>query len=412
MATSPGLHPGLHPDPSAQASDDNMQVAFIDTNNLDHTSSLQSFLQGSIIGRGIEALKEWWLGWDAYMFPHGSASVNASRPLKAGNGRGFLGGEGKPHPWHISIARAISVFVVSSIPVGALAAGGILWKSPRATCRIMLSILVIALIFLGSSPPSVRKQGTTPIIISIWCLFCIGIYLGAPLAHDRDRPTRRSRADIQREQQLDKVWDAFSKACSDRGILELQSGRFSTEEVEGTEPRLLIAVPGLVLLHCALNSIAQKKERIELPGGTCLDAILAEDSKATNRNREGGTAPSSAFSRLLDFDVELRRLAPLTDAEIHFIEARVLQVNPEPLDDLHREAEINLVSGALVSVATEVTQVPAFKKRMGGAMMRMVSGTLDDASEAAVNSPGRITNCPVSGLPLQGLPLQRDSSVW
>jgi hypothetical protein len=391
----------LHPDPFVQSSAENLQVSRVDSNS-DRVSFLQTCLQGNIIGRGIEALKEWWIGWEEYVLHRGSEPARASTPIKAGNGHGFLGGEGKDHSWHFLVARSVSVFVASLIPLGALAAGGILWRSPRMTFRIMLAILLISLIFLGSAPPSVRKEGTTPLVVAIWCLFCIGIYLGAPLAHERDRGQRRSRADIQKEQQLDKVWDAFFKACSARGILELQSGRFSSEEVEGAEPRLLIAVPGLVFLHCVLNSVIQKKESMELPGGTCLVAAssLAEDSKVADGNRQGGVAASSVFSRLLALDVEVRRLAPLTDSEVRFIEARVLQVNPEPLADAYRETEINLVAGALISAATEVTQIPAFKKRMGGAMNKMVAGTLDDAASDVTVSAPRIGYCSVSGLPL------------
>lgn len=357
-------------------------------------------LQDNVFGRGIVALKEWWASWQSYFvghFVHGER-----REVGAGKGRGFMGsGATKNSPLSLSIARAVSVLVASTIPIGALAAGGLLWRFPRTTCRIMIAVLLIALIFLGSAPASMRKGGTTPLIVSIWGLFCMGIYLGAPLAQPEPR-SRRSRADVEKEKQLDALWDTFFEACSDRGILELKSGRFSAEEVEGTEPRLLIAVPGLVFLQCALTSIKKKIVSMELPGGTSIaaGACLAEDDKASTGRRQDGVAASSVFSRLSAFDAELRLLAPLTNAEVQFIEARVLQVCPEPLLDIHREAEVNLVAGALISAATEVTQIPAFKKRMGGAMRKMV-GQSDSQDETAFVSPQHsLAHCPRSGLPL------------
>lgn len=402
----PQTSTGMHPDSSVQASTQSLPLVSIGSRNVNGTAFLQTSLEGNIIGRGLEALKEWWVGWETYL-NHGSRIARPSS-LKAGDGRGFLGGEGKNHSWHFSVARSISVLVASLIPLGALAAGGLVWKSPRVTFRVMLAVLLLALIFLGSVPPSMRKGGvTTPLIISVWGLFCIGIFLGAPLTHPRERGPRRSREELEKEKQLDSVWDTFFRACSDRGILELQRGRFSSEEVEGAEPRLLIAIPGLVFLHCALDSITQKKERMELPGGTCLAVAsnLAEDNKVTTGHRQVGIAASGVFSRLLALDVELQRLAPLSDAEVHFIECRVLQVCPVPLADVHRETEINLVAGALISAATEVTQIPAFKQRMGGAMNEMVaepkvSTPVDTVSDDAIHVAGWIGHCPVSGLRL------------
>lgn len=384
----------------------NRQPGFLEVKGKSRHSGSIALLQGNIISRGFDALQEWWVGWLLYI-RHGAvnSAPQSSSAVKAGNGHGFMGGEGKNHSWSMAIARAVSVLLASLIPLGALAAGGLLWRAPRVTFRIMLAVLLIALIFLGSAPPSMRKPGATPLIIAIWGLFCMGIYLGAPLAHE-ERRSRRSAAEIQKEQQLDGIWDAFFKACSERGKLELQNGRFSVEEVEGADPRLLIAVPGLVFLQCVLNSITSKKKSMELPGGTTVlvSAELAEDTKATPGRREDGAAASSVFSRLAAIDHDLRRLAPLTDAEVSFIEARVLQVCPESSSDLHRETEINLVAGALISAATEVTQIPAFKKRMGGAMNNMVCKP-DTQSEKASNAASRgnpraSPHCRVSGLPL------------
>lgn len=370
------------------------------------TSHSIAFLQteDNLIGRGIEALKEWWAGWQEY-FQHKAGIEKKKSEMNAGKGHGFMGGGAAGNsPGAYSLARGISVLVASSIPLGALAAGGILWRAPKTTFRIMLAVLLLALIFLGSAPPHLRKSGTTPLVVAIWGLFCIGIYIGAPLAHP-DPLSRRSRADIAKESQLDAVWDLFFKACSDRGILELQSGRFSVEEVEGAEPRLLIAIPGLVFLHCALDSIKKGREKMELPGGTTVvvGAQLAEESKVSTGRSPDGVAASSVFARLLSFDEELRHLSPLTEAEVDFVEARLLQVNPEELVDVQREGKVNLVAGALMSAATEVTQIPAFKKRMGGAMQKMVAKPDSQDEKPSItdlHSHQHVIHCPRTGLPL------------
>lgn len=158
-----------------------------------------------------------------------------------------------------------------------------------------------------------------------------------------------SQAEVRRFQ---KTLGAFFAACTSRGIEEVAKGRLTRAEVEEVDPRLLLALPGLVILDCCLVSSLDDSEEVEcvwLPDGT-------EVTEAAIRDSANYKGIGSFYARLLIAKQEIKSLRPLNDGEQLYLETRALQGEPEPVSGA-REATLNRAAAAVAAAAMEATQL-------------------------------------------------------
>lgn len=156
-----------------------------------------------------------------------------------------------------------------------------------------------------------------------------------------------------------KVWDAFFSACREQGVLEVERGCLGIDEIEAADPRVMLALPSIVLLRCLLGSAG--KDAVVLPGGAELTGKDVGAKADSGRKAQGS---ARAFSRLLAAHAELKLLGDLTAEERELLELRALQADATPLGDPCRDAAVNRAAASVSAVATEVSQLGAFS-RMG-----------------------------------------------
>merc|ERR1719316_2430991 len=192
-------------------------------------------------------------------------------------------------------------------------------------------------------------------VVLVWAVWVSVLYLG--FRRCRSRRVRRARRK-ESTLHIQRIWSAFSDACRDAGIIEIFKGSLTYEEAEEADPRLLLALPGLVILRCALHSLEQNLDGVKLPCGKVVNEKTQMESPGTAR----------FFARIVSVHCELWHVSPVNAQERAFLEARALQTSPEPLGDVKREAEMNRVAAVVSAAATEATQVGLFRRRFHAAL--------------------------------------------
>jgi len=197
-------------------------------------------------------------------------------------------------------------------------------------------------------------------VLFVWVIWTSVLYLG--FARCRSRRARRSRRK-ESTAHVHRIWTAFSDACRDVGIMEICKGSLTYEEAEEADPRLLLALPGLVILKCAIESLEQNVDGVRLPCGKIVNEKTQIESPGTTR----------FFARIVSVHCELWHASPVNAKERAFLESRALQISPESLGDAKREAEMNRVAAVVSAAATEATQVGFFRRRFHAALDEIVN---------------------------------------
>lgn len=144
---------------------------------------------------------------------------------------------------------------------------------------------------------------------------------------------------------LKQIWVTFFNSCLERGLLEVRDNRLSKEWIEDVDPRVILALPSIIILQCIFDS--QKSNGVVLPDGT-------EVSSSSKRSLP---IPADVCDRLLAAKAEFKKLGTLTDAEKEYLELRSLQVDDPPaLANAERQAQINRAASTIEAAATSVTQ--------------------------------------------------------
>lgn len=162
-------------------------------------------------------------------------------------------------------------------------------------------------------------------------------------------------------QNLPQLWASFFRACCDRGAVEVERGRISLEEVEAAEPRVMLALPSLVILQSLLGSDGKG---VVLPGGNEITEGGRPAQAGGSPWRRSDPREFRVFERLAVAHRELQGLEPLTCEELYRLELRALQADMSELGEAPRDVEVNRVAASISAAAIEVSQLSVFT-RMG-----------------------------------------------
>jgi len=162
---------------------------------------------------------------------------------------------------------------------------------------------------------------------------------------------------------LRNFWTLFFDRCRDLGITEVYTGRITTDELSGGDSRVVLALPGLVLLQCALASLNKEEDGVEFPDGTKVDEMIHPVCQETCR----------FFSRVIVAYRDLHELGFVHEAERVYLEERALHVIPKSLNlgDVRRESQVNKAADALAAAVLELSQLSMFRLNMQRALQQV-----------------------------------------
>lgn len=246
-------------------------------------------------------------------------------------------------------------------PLMGFTAATFLWQSQEFWTQMLAICVVVITVYLGLQATSMSPKMLAASVVLVWAIWATVLYFG--VKRYRTRRVRRARKK-ESTAHIQKIWSSFSDACRDAGIIEIFKGTLTYEEAEEADPRLLLALPGLVILRSALNSLEQNVDGVRLPCGKVINEKTQIESPGTAR----------FFARLVTVHCELWHASPVNAKERAFLESRSLQICPEPLGDDKREAEMNRVAAVISAAATEATQVGFFRRRFHAALDEIVNG--------------------------------------
>lgn len=163
---------------------------------------------------------------------------------------------------------------------------------------------------------------------------------------ERQRQQQLQQERLQQQQALlRQIWVMFFEACYGRGMLEIKDGRLSKEWVEEVDPRVIIALPSIVILQCIFDS--NNSDGVVLPDGT----------EVTSKSVGSLPVPREVSDRLLAAKAEFQKVGKLSDLEREYLEMKSLQVEDvAPLEDQERQARLNRAASTIEAAATSVTQ--------------------------------------------------------
>lgn len=169
---------------------------------------------------------------------------------------------------------------------------------------------------------------------------------------------------------LDGVWLGFFNSTHAVGRLALGAGELSVDAIEDAEPSVLIGLPALASLECAIRSAAASKEgKLVTFDGKQIGRTMLSAGAAIDRARGAGQAAADALA-LFDTMLELAQRVGgcrLSAAGLASLRARALAVSGtdarvelalEPAE----EAEVNGLVALSQSVATRLSQMPLYKR--------------------------------------------------
>lgn len=159
-------------------------------------------------------------------------------------------------------------------------------------------------------------------------------------------------------------WASFFDRCRDLGIVEVYRGRVTTDEVSGADARIMLGLPCLVMLQCALQSLNKEEEGVEFPDGTKVDEMIHPVCQETCR----------FFSRVIAAYHELQELEIIAEAERVYLEEKALHLTPKPLNlgDAKRESQVNKAASAFAAAAQELSQLSTFRLHMQRALQQVL----------------------------------------
>ena len=167
---------------------------------------------------------------------------------------------------------------------------------------------------------------------------------------------------------LDGVWLGFFNSSYAVGRLALGAGELTVDAIEDSEPSVLIGLPALALMECAIRSALSAKDgqlvtfsgkkvaRTTLLRGATIDRVRGVQDQAA--------AALSLFDTMLELAKKVGDCR-LSAAGLATLRARALAVSGtdvrvgglEPAED----AEVNGLVALSQSVATRVSQLPMYK---------------------------------------------------
>ena len=167
---------------------------------------------------------------------------------------------------------------------------------------------------------------------------------------------------------LDGVWLGFFNSSYAVGRLALGAGELTVDAIEDSEPSVLIGLPALALMECAIRSALSAKDgqlvtfsgkkvaRTTLLRGAAIDHVRGVQDQAA--------AALSLFDTMLELAKKVGDCR-LSAAGLATLRARALAVSGtdvrvgglEPAED----AEVNGLVALSQSVATRVSQLPMYK---------------------------------------------------
>lgn len=159
-------------------------------------------------------------------------------------------------------------------------------------------------------------------------------------------------------------WSSFFDRCRDCGITEIYRGRVTTDGVSRADARIMLGLPGLVILQCALKSLSKEEDGVEFPDGTKVDEMIHPVCQETCR----------FFSRVIAAYHELQELEALEEAERIYLEERALYITQKPLilGNAKREFQVNKAATSFAAAALELSQLSTFRQSMQRALQQVL----------------------------------------
>lgn len=225
--------------------------------------------------------------------------------------------------------------------------------------NVFLLILLVAICWLNMNLIRTRKCAFT----ILTCLVLIQtlkvcLFKALPKKPKKQMPAKEPGWDLKH------FWLHFYDRCRDIGITEVYRGRITTDEVCVSDSRILLALPGLAMLQCALASLNKDEDGVEFPDGTKVDEMIHPVCQETCR----------FFSRVITAYRELQELEIVHEAERLYLEERALHVIPKPLnlDNAKRKSQVDKAGDALAAAVLELSQLSTFRQNMQRALHQVM----------------------------------------
>merc|ERR1719502_437574 len=179
---------------------------------------------------------------------------------------------------------------------------------------------------------------------------------------------------------LDGVWLGFFNASYAVGRLALGSFEISLASIEDAEPAVLLGIPSLASIECAIRSIAVAKDGYLIGfDGRKINRTALKAAALVDRSRGNAKAAQEAIA-LFDTMLELaQRVAAsrLSCPGLALLRSRALAMSgtDERVGgvDAEEEAEINGLVALSQSVATRTSQMPDYKRTFGKVLEALMS---------------------------------------
>ena len=171
---------------------------------------------------------------------------------------------------------------------------------------------------------------------------------------------------------LDGVWLGFFNSTYAVGRLALGAGELSVDAIEDSEPSVLVGLPALAALECAIRSaVAAEDDRLVTFDGKQVGrtALVAGQGVDRMRGVERAADTLALFDTMIDLAQRVGRCR-LSASGLAALRARALAVSGsdtrvaealEPAED----AEINGLVALSQSVATRLSQMALYKRAFG-----------------------------------------------
>ena len=178
---------------------------------------------------------------------------------------------------------------------------------------------------------------------------------------------------------LDGVWLGFFNSSYAVGRLALGSGEISVEAIEDSEPAVLLGVPSLAAIECAIRSAAVAKDgRVVGYDGRSLNRAAVKSAALVDRSRGRSRGASEAIA-LFDSMLELsQRVATsrLSPPGLALLRARAFATSgtdDRASTSAAEDAEINGLVALSQSVATRISQLPLYKEAFNRVLETLVN---------------------------------------
>ena len=178
---------------------------------------------------------------------------------------------------------------------------------------------------------------------------------------------------------LDGLWLGFFNSSYAVGRLALGSFEISIEAIEDAEPAVLLGIPSLAAIECAIRSAAVAKDGCLIGyEGKSVNAAKLKAASLVDRSRGRGTGANEAMA-LFDSMLQLaQRVATsrLSPPGLALLRARALATSgtdDRATTGAAEEAEINGLVALSQSVATRISQLPLYKEAFNRVLETLVN---------------------------------------